>query len=88
MTTLDIQRFDAREQHGTALLPSDDTVWIAVCPQRWDIATWLWWWLAPADSKAWVVLTTATGARVRTRAVRIARRYVRIGNVPKPEAVP
>jgi hypothetical protein len=72
---------------GTALIASDDSVWITVSPKWWDLATWFWWWLCPADQKAVMKLHRADGAGgsvlVRTRAVRMARRHVRVGGSPQ-----
>ena len=82
MTVMKVIGIDARAQHGTALVAIDDSVWVAVCPAWWDFASRLWWWLAPADRKAWVVLAVADGTHVRTRAIRISSRHVRIGRAP------
>jgi hypothetical protein len=76
-------KVDAREQHGTAILPPDESVWVTLAPAWWDIATWLWWWLAPSDRKAWLALRTRSGGYVRSRAIRVAHRHVRIGYIPK-----
>lgn len=84
MTDLRVIGFDAREFTGTALLASDDSIWIAVHLRWWDVATALWWWLTPTDKKAYVILHTTAGRRVRTRAIRVARRHVRIRHAPIP----
>lgn len=77
--SLKVVQVDAREQHGTALIHSDGSVWITVAPSWWDIAAWLWWWLAPTDKRAWVTLRTRSGL-VRSRAIRVAKRHVRFGD--------
>lgn len=82
MSTLKIIHVDAREHHGTALLASDDSVWVAVAPEHHDLATWLWWWLCPADKKAFAILNTSSGKSVRVRAVRVANRHVKFRGVP------
>jgi len=78
MTTIQTVEFDASKHHGTALQDKTGAVYITVAPKRWDLATWLWWWLAPWDQRVWVTLNTTRGQRVRTRAVRIARRIVAV----------
>jgi len=79
MTTMKVVTLDAYEQHGTAIIAPDDTVWIAYCPRPWDLATRLWWFFCPVDKKGWMTLTTKDGRKVRTRAIRVAHRHVRIG---------
>jgi len=68
--------------HETALIASDDSVWVAVKIRWWDLAVLLWWWLCPADRKAWTTLTVKDGKSVRTRAIRIAKRHIRIRTLP------
>jgi hypothetical protein len=82
MSTANFVQVDATEQHGTALIAKDDSVWVVLAPRAWDIATWLWWWLAPSDRKRWVTLNATDGGKIRARSIRVARRHVRIrGNV-------
>lgn len=73
--------------YGTALIADDDSVWIAVRARWWDLATWIWWWLSPFDRKAIVVLRVGDGiggiTKVRARAVRVSKRYVRVRNLGK-----
>ncbi len=68
--------------YGTALVAADDSVWIAVQPRWWDLATWMWWWLCPFDRKSTVTLNVADGVggvtRVRTRAIRVSKKFVRV----------
>jgi hypothetical protein len=66
-------------QHGLAVVFPDDSVWVTVAVRWWDLATQLWWWLSPADKKGWLILTTADGNKVRSRAIRIATRHLHIG---------
>ena len=75
-----LDELDSSQQDGTALIHTDDSVWVVLCPQFWDLATWLWWWLAPLNGKAWVHLKTSDGCKIRARAVRVARSHVRIGS--------
>lgn len=81
MSTIKVVGFDARGQHGLALVAADDSVWVTTAPRWWNVLGWLRWWLAKDDRKAWVTLTTS-GKRVRTRALRVARKHVKIGKVP------
>jgi hypothetical protein len=80
MTTMSVVELDARTAHETALVAKDGTVWIAIAPAWWDLATWLWWWLCPLSKKAWVTVTTGDRRRLRSRAVRVAKGYVIIGS--------
>lgn len=80
---MDVIKYDAREYVGTAIIAVDESVWIAVQPAWWDIPTRVWWWLAPSERKAYVVLTNKSGHKVRTRAICVARKHVRIGAVPR-----
>ncbi len=82
MSTMKIIKLDAREHHGTALLAADDSVWIAIAPFPWDIATWLWWWLCPIDKKAFALLNTTQGNKIRVKVVRVAHRHVRFRGLP------
>lgn len=78
-----IVRIGSPEYHGVAMVASDDSVWIVVQPPWWDIATRLWWWLAPTQQKAVVHLNTAKG-KVRVRALCLATHHVRLsGSIPK-----
>ena len=73
--------------YGTAMIADDDSVWIAVQPNWSDLATWIWWWLCPSDRKSYVTITVGDGVggvdRVRTRAVRVAKKHVRVRNLTK-----
>ena len=80
MTTLSVVELDARRAHETALIAKDGTVWVAISPAWWDLATWLWWWLCPLSKKAWVTLTTGDRRRIRSRAVRVAKAHVLLGH--------
>lgn len=74
---------DSREYHGTALIAPDDSVWITVSLHWWELSTLLWWWLAPSNRKAWVLLNVSGDRKFRSRAICIARRHVRIGRAPE-----
>lgn len=79
MISMDIVELDARTAHETALVRKDGSVWVAISPAWWDLATWLWWWLCPLAKKSWVTIKTNDGRRLRSRAVRVARAHVLIG---------
>jgi len=79
MATMTVIELDARTSHETALVAKDGTVWVAISPAWWDLASWLWWWLCPLSKRAWVTITTSDRTRIRSRAVRVAKRYVIIG---------
>jgi len=85
MTTIETIEFDARKHHGTALKDKTGAVYITVAPGPFDVATWLWWWLAPSDKRVWVHLRTGDGQKVRARAIRIATRLVTIGKAIEDE---
>lgn len=78
MGTAKFVKVDASKHHGTALIANDDSVWVVMAPRSWDLASWLWWWLAPSDRKAWVTLTANDGSQIRARAIRVAHAHVRI----------
>ena len=80
MTTMSVVELDARTAHETALVAKNGTVWIAIAPAWWDIATRFWWWLCPLSKKAWVTLNTNDNRRIRSRAVRVAKSYVILGS--------
>ena len=82
MTTVQIAR-NSKVLESTALVAADDSVWVAVTVRWWDLASILWWWLCPSDRKAWVTLRLHDAPAVRTRAIRIANRHVRIGSVAR-----
>lgn len=71
--------------YGTALVADDDSVWVAIQPRWWDLATWIWWWACPTSRRAVVKLVVSDGVGgktvVRARAMCIAMRHVRIKNV-------
>lgn len=83
VSTMRVISFDATAQHGTAIISADDSVWIAVAPKKWDMASWFWWWLCPSDKKAMVILKNKDGSEVRTKAIRIAKKHVHISSLSK-----
>ncbi len=79
MPDLSVIELDARSAHETALVAKDGTVWVAISPAWWDLATWLWWWLCPLHKRSFVTITTNDRRRIRSRAVRVAKSYVLMG---------
>lgn len=71
-----------RRAHEVAFIAADDSVWVGVSLEWWDIASWIWWWLAPGDRKAWIIAKDSAGRSIRVRGVRMSRRYVHIRGVP------
>jgi len=72
---------DVTELSPVALLAADGSVWITLKLRWWDLATLLWWWLAPAHKRAWVTISTSSGQRVRTRAMLLAYKHVRVSQI-------
>jgi hypothetical protein len=66
-----------------ALVGGDDSVWLVVPLRWWDLATWVWWFMCPADRKAKVALTLMDGKKVNVKAVRVAVKHVRVRGLYK-----
>jgi hypothetical protein len=84
MATLKSIELEVEGTKDLALLAADDSVWLVI-PIRWyDLATIIWWLLAPADRRANVTLTTKAGTetqKVKFRAMRVASRHIRVRGV-------
>jgi hypothetical protein len=65
-------RVDVETIKTIAVIAKDDTVWLTH-------PGWLRWWLTLPSQRRYIVLTLANGEKYRARAVRIAKRYVRLG---------
>ena len=79
MATLKTVEVEVDGARDLALVSSaDDSVWLVVPLRWWDLSTLLWWYFAPVDRKARVVLTMGGGEKVSFRAVRVATRHVRV----------
>jgi len=74
-----IVHVDSFPVHGLAVVFPDESVWITVSVRSGELANQLWWWLCPADKKAWIILTAASGEKFRSRAVRVATKHLHIG---------
>jgi hypothetical protein len=61
-----------------ALIGSDDSVWVVVHIAWWNLAMMVWWFFAPFDKKAYVLLTTVDGTKYRAKAFRMANRFIRV----------
>lgn len=70
---------DVQGAKDLALISADNSVWIVVYLHWWDLATWLWWFLTPYDARSIIRLSLTNGQTVRTMAVRVASRYIKIG---------
>lgn len=65
------------------VLDKQDNVWLTFSQSPFAILSWIRWWLMPGK-KSWIFLNVKEGrgslpTKVRVRAVRISRSYVRIG---------
>lgn len=79
MKEFSVIELDARTAHETAIIRKDGTVYVAISPAWWDLATWLWWWLCPVSKKTIVTLKTNDNRLIRSKAVRVAKSYLLIG---------
>ena len=61
---------------NVALVDPKGAVWACVSAPWWQLATWLWWLLAPAERRGWMILHTSDGRRIPTRAIRIADEHI------------
>ena len=68
---------EAFASHRTLLLEPDGAAWLTFARPWWDLASWIWWLCMPGERK-WVLVRRDDGRRVRIRAVRVARRHVRL----------
>lgn len=76
---IEIVRTESVHVSGIAVLNGKDEVWITFGAPWWDLFAWLRWWLTP-NPKAWLLVNSkGQGARIRVRAYRAARQYVRAG---------
>jgi hypothetical protein len=73
-----IVELDASDCTGIAMTDSDGRIWVTFSRPWWDIASWLWFWLMPGETK-WVMLKKRSGTFVRIRAKQIASQLVRVG---------
>lgn len=80
VTTIEFVGDDGQTVNGIALIDRDGRVWRTFARPWWDIASWLWWWLSPGEKK-WVVVRRVDRTKVRVRAVRLARKHVRVGGL-------
>jgi hypothetical protein len=65
------------------LVADNGSVWVTMKPRWWDLAALFWWWLAPADRRAWVMLRLTGGEKLRCRAICVAKGHVRIAKVER-----
>ena len=76
MTTSKVVRLDNQQTEAIAVIAGDDSVWITN-------PTWLRWHAASEEDKAHIILKSSDGSNIRVRAVKVARRHIRIGSVGK-----
>lgn len=57
---------------------SNDSVWLIVSLRWYDLASWLWYFLTPADRRAKVKLTLKDEGTVSCFAIRVASRHARV----------
>jgi hypothetical protein len=76
MTTGKVVRVDTQQTEAIAVITQDDSVWLTN-------PTWLRWASTPEDLRAHIILKCSDGSSIRVRAVKIARRHIRIGSVEK-----
>lgn len=62
---------------GIVVIDQKDAVWMTHSFEWWDLAARIRWLLTPGK-RSWIVLNTKTG-KIRVKAVRIARSYMRLG---------
>jgi len=61
-----------------AVIGNDDSVWLVVPLRWWDLSTLLFWLLVPSDRRSKISLKLLNGEKVAFKAVRVAKRYVKI----------
>jgi hypothetical protein len=75
--------------YGTALIAQDESVWIAINPKWWDLASWVWWWFCPRSRSARVLIRSRDSSggivNVRSKAICVARNYARVNGMPQLE---
>jgi len=80
--TPEIVSTDAFAIDGLTFIASDDSVWLTFLRPKWDVASWLWWWLYPGKKGFVLLRIRGEKLRVRTRCVRVASTHVRLGVTP------
>ncbi len=76
--TIELVRTEAYAVSGMVLLNGEEA-WLTFSAPWWDLAGWFRWWLM-SGRKTWLLVRPDDGKpRVRVRAVRLTRKYLRIG---------
>ena len=79
--SVEIVHTEAANVSGLAVVSSRDEVWVTFHEPWWHLASWIWWALSPGK-KAWLLIGTADGRRVRVRAWRASRTIVKVRETP------
>ena len=74
--SVEIVHTASKSVNRLAVVTPLDEVWVTFQQPWWHLASWLWWFLSPGK-KAWILVSTADGRRVRVRACRVAKNLVR-----------
>ena len=71
-------QIEVKGARDLALIGNDDSVWLVVPLRWWDLSTIFFWLLMPADRKSTINLKMGNGERVSFKAVRVAKRHVKV----------
>jgi hypothetical protein len=82
MNQVEFVDMDGMPVHGLALLGAGGDIWVTFYRPWWDVASWLWYWLSPGK-KAWTQVRKADNGKVCVRAVRVAKKHIRVSSVGK-----
>lgn len=78
MAALKQIKIEVKGAKDLALIGNDDSVWLVVPLRWWDLSTLLFWFFLPADRKADLDIQTTNGEKVAVKAVRVAKRHMKV----------
>ena len=78
MSEIRIVETQTHHVNGIALIEESGAVWFTFSRPWWDLASWLWWLLAPGE-KRWAHIRDDNNKKVRIRAVHMATKYLKVG---------